>query len=227
MTKEQLYEVIGDINEKHIKEAENIMKTNKKNTWVKWGAIAACLALIAVAGIGFQHHSASNTEVGIKEEPTSMKPTINFEGVVSESENNRVTLANGQVIIITEDTVFGGDTDTNNVVSKDILVGNFIQGYTQDDTSLNEITAIKIWTNEGRTGSAGKRVINFEGRVIKVESGVITLEDGKTVKLTEDTVVTAPDDNSTEISEGNYIQGYTENAESNEIVAKYILITSL
>lgn len=227
MTKEQFYEVMGDINEKHIKGAENTMKTNKKNTWIKWGAVAACLAIIAVFSKGFQHNNVSDTGVSGNAERTSMKPVINFEGVVSESDNNRVTLANGQIIIITEDTVFGGDTDTNSAVSKDILVGNFIQGYTEDDTSSNEITANKIWTNESRTGSGGKRVVNFEGRVIKVESDIVTLENGKTVKIAEDTVVTAPDGRSTEISEGNYIQGYTENAESNEIVAKYILITSL
>lgn len=227
MTKEQLYEVIGDINEKHIKEAENTMKTNKKNNWIKWGAVAACLAIVAVFSISLRSSTVSDADVSSNAEHSSMKPVINFEGVVSENDNNRVTLANGQIIIITEDTVFGGDADTNNTVSKDILAGNFIQGYTEDDTSSDEITANRIWTNESRTGSGGKRVINFEGRVIKVENDIVTLENGKTVEILEDTTVTAPDGSNSEISEGNYIQGYTENTESNEIIARYILITTL
>lgn len=45
MTKEQLYEVIGDIGEQHV-EAANKRKT-KKYTWVKWVSVAACLCLLA------------------------------------------------------------------------------------------------------------------------------------------------------------------------------------
>lgn len=51
MTNEKLYEIIGDINEKHIKEAK---KHNHIN-WNKWGAVAACLCLIA--GIAFLRDS--------------------------------------------------------------------------------------------------------------------------------------------------------------------------
>ena len=45
MTNEKLYEVLGDINEKHINEARAYHKA-KKPGWVKWGAIAACLCLM-------------------------------------------------------------------------------------------------------------------------------------------------------------------------------------
>lgn len=45
MTKEKLYEVLGDINEKHINEARAYHKA-KKPGWVKWGAMAACLCLV-------------------------------------------------------------------------------------------------------------------------------------------------------------------------------------
>lgn len=51
MTKEQLYEVIGDINEEHIKEVENNTETSRKNIWVKWVSMAACLCLVAVGSI--------------------------------------------------------------------------------------------------------------------------------------------------------------------------------
>ena len=45
MTNEKLYEVLGDINEKHVKEAREYRKT-KKPVWLKWGAMAACLCLV-------------------------------------------------------------------------------------------------------------------------------------------------------------------------------------
>ena len=45
MTNEKLYEVLGDINEKRVKEARDYRKA-KKPVWVKWGAMAACLCLV-------------------------------------------------------------------------------------------------------------------------------------------------------------------------------------
>ena len=45
VTNEKLYEVLGDINEKHINEARAYHKA-QKHLWVKWAAIAACLCLV-------------------------------------------------------------------------------------------------------------------------------------------------------------------------------------
>ena len=47
MTNEKLYEVLGDINEKHVCEARAYHKA-KKPVWIKWGVMAACLCLVAV-----------------------------------------------------------------------------------------------------------------------------------------------------------------------------------
>ncbi len=47
MTNEKLYEAIGDISDKNIKEAKEIKRT-RKNIWFKWGAAAACLSLAAM-----------------------------------------------------------------------------------------------------------------------------------------------------------------------------------
>ena len=221
MKKEDFFEVLGELDDNIVKGAKTHMK--KKLNWKVWSGMAACLALVAVLGVGMLQ---SNTPTN--EEPTiGMKPVINFEGVVTAVDDNSVTLKDGKIILITENTKFMSDPDTDNVVSEDILVGNFIQGYTEDDTTAAEITASKIWTNEGRTAGGGKRVINFEGRVAKVEQGSVILDNGKIVKLAEDTTVTHPDGSSAEIAEGDYIQGYAENAENSEIIAKYILVTTL
>ena len=50
MTNEKLYEILGDINEKHVYEARAYHKA-KKPIWAKWGAIAACLVLVCVVAI--------------------------------------------------------------------------------------------------------------------------------------------------------------------------------
>ena len=45
MTNEKLYEAIGDISDKKIKEAKQVRKA-KQPIWLKWGAMVACLCLV-------------------------------------------------------------------------------------------------------------------------------------------------------------------------------------
>lgn len=71
------------------------------------------------------------------------------------------------------------------------------------------------------------RPTNFEGKVAETAVGSITLDNGKVVKITDDTTVTTLDGNDGIIFPGNHIQGYAEDPKSNEIVAEYIIITSL
>lgn len=52
MKKENLYEVLGDIQEEYVNEAHGTAKKKARPVWLKWGAIAACLALICAIGIG-------------------------------------------------------------------------------------------------------------------------------------------------------------------------------
>ena len=226
MRKEDFFEVLGELDDDILKGAKTPVK--KKVNWKVWGTMAACLVLAAVFSIGMLQGGVVTTPDNAKDETIgTMKPVINFEGVVTDVEEGRITLKDGKIVLISEDTVFGGDLDTNNTVGKDILIGNFIQGYTEDDVDSEEITANKIWTNEERTSGAGKRVINFAGRVSKVEQNSVTLDNGKIVRIAEDTTVTSPDGSSIEIIEGDYIQGYAENVENNEIDAEYILVTTL
>ena len=220
MKKEDFFEVIGEIDENFVKGAKIPMK-NKFN-WKTLSAVAACFALIAAIGTGVLNNKAEDKS-GI----STMKPVINFEGVVQSVEGDKVTLNDGKVVIITEETEFAGDLDTENTVNEEILVGNFIQGYTQDNTDAAEITADKIWTNESRPASGGKRIVNFEGRATEVLQGSIVLDSGKVVIITNETIVTSANGSSAEIAVGDYIQGYAENVESSEIVAKNILITTI
>ena len=47
MKKEKLYEAIGEINENYICEAHTTAKKSRPG-WLKWGAMAACLALVVM-----------------------------------------------------------------------------------------------------------------------------------------------------------------------------------
>jgi len=65
MTNEKLYEVLGDINEKHVKEAREYHKA-KKPVWLKWGSMAACVCLVVGLAIPMLMNSnpASNPAGG-------------------------------------------------------------------------------------------------------------------------------------------------------------------
>lgn len=156
MRKEDFFEVLGELDDDIVKGAKTIMK--KKAYWKVWGTMAACLAIVVALGIGVlqggfmtnQNDEGAVTD-NISDRPTNLKPVINFEGVVTAVDGDRITLKDGKVILITDDTAFGGDLNTNNVVSDNIQVGNFIQGYTEDDTDAEKVTANRIWTNETPT----------------------------------------------------------------------------
>jgi len=48
-----------------IDEAETYKGAKKKNTWVKWGAIAACLCLVAVGAIGLYNSTNSADQISV------------------------------------------------------------------------------------------------------------------------------------------------------------------
>ena len=50
MKKEELFNIIGEVDEQKVAAAGMAMNTKKKSrpVWVKWGAMAACLCLVAV-----------------------------------------------------------------------------------------------------------------------------------------------------------------------------------
>ena len=126
---------------------------------------------------------------------------------------------NGKGVVISSDTVFAGDSDTNNAVNEEIVVGNFIQGYTEDDPDAEKVTAVRIYCNCAvRTG--GKIVINFEGKVVSVEKDRIILEGGQEILISDNTVYSIASGvvENIILSEGDTIQGYAEEGTAAERV---------
>ncbi len=48
MKKEDFFEVLGEMDDDIVKDAKSAVKenTNKKSAWAKWGAVAACIAIV-------------------------------------------------------------------------------------------------------------------------------------------------------------------------------------
>ncbi|MBQ8687831.1 MAG: hypothetical protein IJ512_04700 [Ruminococcus sp.] len=184
--------------------------------------MVSLMALSALVGCSADDTANSENASGA---PTG-KVVVNFEGTVTAINGDEITLENGKIVVISSDTVFAGDPDTNNAVSEEIAIGNFIQGYTEDDPDSEQVSADKIYCNMAvRTG--GKLVINFEGRVSAIENDRITLENGQVILVSDDTVFSIASGvvENVILSEGYSIQGYTEgDPAASEVTASRIHI---
>lgn len=62
MRKEEFSELLNEINDNYIKDAHETK--NKKQVWLKWGAIAACLCLVAAGAIILGTNDVSTVSIG-------------------------------------------------------------------------------------------------------------------------------------------------------------------
>jgi len=107
MKNEKLYEVLGDINEKHIKEAREYHKA-KKSVWLKWGAMAACLIVALIAVPVLQNISAPSPTISLIVNQTDYtEPSMDLDGTsyagISEAELNIVKTEFSQALGIEYD----------------------------------------------------------------------------------------------------------------------------
>ena len=66
MNSKKFSEAMSELDTKYVDEAISYKKKTKKPIWVKWGVVAACLALVCVAAISlFPHNNDSVTTPGI------------------------------------------------------------------------------------------------------------------------------------------------------------------
>lgn len=186
--------------------------------------LAMCLAAVMV----FATLTACGSNASVTPEAGATgKVVVNIEGTVTAVNGSELTLDSGKIVVISADTVFAGDRDTNNAVSDDIAVGNFIQGYTKDDPDAERVAADKIYCNTAVQPGGGKLVVNFEGTVASVEENRITLEGGQVISITDDTVFSIASGvvETIILSEGDHIQGHTsDDPVASEITASRIHI---
>ena len=66
MNAKKFSEAMSELDTKYVDEAISYKKKTQKLIWVKWGVVAACLALVCVAAISlFPHNNDSVTTPGI------------------------------------------------------------------------------------------------------------------------------------------------------------------
>lgn len=65
MKKEELFNIIGEVDEQKVAAAGMAMNTKKKSrpVWLKWGAMAACLCLVVVVAMPFMQNSEPATDI--------------------------------------------------------------------------------------------------------------------------------------------------------------------
>lgn len=189
----------------------------------------ACVCMVAMMGLSTLVGCAANDTV-VSETESNVpkgKVVVNFEGTVAAVNDDEITLENGKTVVISSDTVFAGEPDTNNAVSEEIAVGNFIQGYTKDDPDAEVLSADKIYCNFAVQPGGGKLVINFEGKVASVEENCVTMENGEVISVTDETVYSIAGGvvENAILAEDYYIQGYVAEDEStSEMTASRIHI---
>jgi|GEM_PF-1998501 len=83
----------------------------------------------------------------------SSKIAINIEGVVVAVEENVITLDNGQKFMVTDETAFETqvESDVNSSLTKEVNeifeIGNLVQGFTMDDFEKDIVVALVINSN--------------------------------------------------------------------------------
>ena len=73
MNKEELYSVIGTVDEELLQRCEQPAKKTAKSKWLKWGAIAACLCFATIITVILMNPKGN--------EPIDLPPTTDTDGV--------------------------------------------------------------------------------------------------------------------------------------------------
>ena len=106
MKNEELYDVIGEIDEKYIKDAHHTVKTKSYPLWIKVGAVAACLCLLI--GMAFQiklnKNNPDNVVSGTLMGADEIYPTVMVNGHLYEWRRGEAICGN-----VPSDSIYYGD----------------------------------------------------------------------------------------------------------------------
>lgn len=101
--------------------------------------LMACMMLVAaMVGCSGKTNTADNAPA----QGATGKIVINFEGTVVSVEDDTIVLDSGKTVTITSETSFSNAEGP--VDSLTFEQGDYVQGYTEDDPNLSEISAHRI-----------------------------------------------------------------------------------
>lgn len=145
MKKEELYETLGNIDEKFINEAETIHMQKRKHVWMKLAAAAACLciAVISCIGVSNLYKSENQADAGIS------IPAVEIPGTAGSAETDMIGLVvyNGNVYTQSE-SYYGSDA-----LATDHLTGKYL-GYATG--SIDEFSTDENYEEEFASTIEGK-----------------------------------------------------------------------
>ena len=134
MTNEKLYEVLGDINEKHINEARAYHKA-KKPGWVKWGAMAACFCLVVGLAIPMLNndYSDQNPHSGLQ---SVKNPVYNVVEYTVPASYEPADLYISTTTDLAEYDAHMAKYNGDKFIGKGIRVFTFVEGATTEDFNV-------------------------------------------------------------------------------------------
>lgn len=160
MRKEDLAEVLCDINEDYIQEAETIKKANKP-VWLKWGAMVACFSLIAVMTV-----ISIDLSGGTPKPPRISKPPVQSE--MNQSEGNEQT----------DGPYIPWEANFNTVTGFLDAARIYIPGYFTEELSTEELAAVEPEKKILGLKSSGYAGFDGSGNLIDVCLTITTTTPG-------------------------------------------------
>ncbi len=108
MKAEKILDVLGNVDEKYIGEADPETIVKRKPAWTKWAAMAACLCLLAAGAAAVFRHSANPSGITAGGDPSATMEggdysTGSYSVAVYPADENLEDVASADVVSLTED----------------------------------------------------------------------------------------------------------------------------
>lgn len=164
MKKEDMFEVLNDIDDEYIEQAE---KKSAKKTWVKWAGLAACLCLV-VAGV-FAVFKPSEAGAGVDAGGANMDVETGIYSIAVfppyESEEN---VADAQIVTLSETEAYSFET-LGAALPTELPEGYSYQSGYLYDTTMEDGTKYYLLRVTFADGPAPEEIVTEDGGVMLPE----------------------------------------------------------
>ncbi len=190
MKKEELFDIIGEVDEQKVAAAGIAMKKTRKPAWVKWGAMAACFAVVVALGVGL------------------------FQDGLFGNRTDVATLDNGDKIVFVKSDTVGGflslafDMDKKQLAEEEV--------HSLFDFADLSVTAYAIYMNSNTDAGNSQNLIGIEGKIGNVKMIVSTSD----IQLLDTVIAGKEESteiNDTSISAGYFVTDPNSKGEQNTI----------
>ena len=172
MSKDRLVDSLGRIDDQMIQSVESLRRKKKRPAWTKWGAMAACLCLVAVLG----------TILGTEDDYIP----LNFNTITDASYSAPAITSTIETVQATEDDVnvwLGFDLRSN--LPKELKDFD-MKYYLVRDSEIDETLGVEVWgeVEDAETPKPQFHITITEGKVLGdllYDYDVTTDIDGVTV----------------------------------------------